>query len=380
MAVTTGVLDQVLQEFMRALLRDYGRIESLSMALFYYLAGIQLAVSAIWMMFRGNLQDAVVRMIQVFVTLSVFYTLVLFGGKWMPQLINGFISIGADSSGISSLTPSSVMAQGISIGFAILDNFSDWGWVTHPFGSLLAFSIMISIVILYALLAAEMAIVLVKSYLLVTLSGLMFAFGASDAMRPIAINYLRAVIGVGLQLLVFYLIMGVGVRIGQDWAHLVSLAANTHQLKPFLVVMAAAIVFYMIVKNVPPFVAGLSGVGGFRSYGDSAAVSALTAGGVGARALSRSSRAMGQAGFAGAQVGSSFIQGARGGLGIPRAMGQAASHAVASAGGAIRDSVMRGGRGSGFVQKFSEGMASRAVANSPGKGRFASSQQSGGEK
>lgn len=264
--ISAGILDQVLQEFLQALQGDYIRIESLAKGLFYYLAGIQIIVSAIWLMFKGDPIDAAVKTIQIFFTITVFYTLVLFGGTWMPQLLDGFISIGTTASGISSLTPSAVMDQGISIGFSILDNFSHWGWVTHPFGSLLASVILIVIITLYALLAAEIAIILIKSYVLVALSGLMFAFGANEVVRPIATNYFKSVIGVGLQLLTFYLIMGVGVQVGHDWSNIIGIAAQQHELKPFLVVLAAVIVFYMIIKKVPSFIANLSGIGSLQNY------------------------------------------------------------------------------------------------------------------
>ena len=42
---------------------------------------------------------------------------------------------------------------------------------------------------------------------------------------------------------------------------------------PMLVILSAVIVYYLIIKNIPPFVAGLSGVGGFRNYGDAAVAS-----------------------------------------------------------------------------------------------------------
>ena len=387
-AVSTGVLDQVLQEFLQALQHDYTRIEELAKGLFYYLAGLQIVISAIWLMFKGDPIEATVKTIQIFFTISVFYTLVLFGGSWMPQLINGFISIGTTSSGITSLTPSSVMGQGVSIGFAIMDNFSHWGWITHPFGSLLACAILIAIIILYALLAAEIAIILIKSYVLISLSGLMFAFGANEAVRPIAMNYFKAVIGIGLQLLVFYLIMGVGVQIGHDWANLIGQAAQQHELKPFLVVMAAVIVFYMVVKNVPPFIAGLSGVSGFRSYGDAAVGAAMTAGGVGAKAaMSAATVATGgaaglaQAGKGVFQAGASMAQGVQSGMSAHHAAGRAAMNAGASAGGSIKDSVMKANQHMSFGQKFNAKMSQRmsqqaaqaSKASSPG-GDFKSNQ------
>lgn len=362
-AVSTGVLDQVLQEFLSALQHDYARIEDLAKGLFYYLAGLQLVISAVWLMFKGDPIEATVKTIQVFFTLAVFYTLVLFGGTWMPQLINGFISIGTTAAGVTSLTPSSIMGQGVSIGFAIMDNFSHWGWITHPFGSLLACAILIAIIILYALLAAEISIILIKSYVLISLSGLMFAFGANEALRPIAMNYFKAVIGIGLQLLVFYLIMGVGVQVGHDWASLINQAAQHHALKPFLVVMAAVIVFYMIVKNVPPFIAGLSGVSGFRSYGDAAVGAAMTAGGVGAKAAMSVATGgftgVAQVGKGAFQAGASVVQGVQSGMSVHHAAGRAALQVGASAGSSMKDSIMKANQHMSFGQKFNAQMSQR---------------------
>ncbi len=377
-AVSVGILDQATQEFLRALQADYPKILDFAKGLFFYLAGIQIVVSAIWMMFNGDPMEAAAKTIKLFFAIAFFYTLVVFGGSWMPQVINGFIDIGSHSSGISSLTPSSIMDQGTSIGFAIMDNFSHWGWITHPFGALLSCTILVAIVILYALLAAEMVIILVKSYVLITVSGLMFAFGANEAVRPMAINYFKAVIGIGLQLLVFYLIMGVGVSIGHNWAHLISQAAQNHELKPFLVVMAAVIVFYMVAKNVPPFVAGLSGVSGFRSYGDAAVGAAITAGSMvagGAGMAARSAAGITQGGaqalkggVQSAMMGGGAAKGAfSGGLsGAGKAAGafaaSAAGHSAASMGGAFKDSVMKNNPHMSFGQKFNAKMAERMAA------------------
>lgn len=374
-SMSSGILDQVLQEFLQAFQGDFSRIENLAKDLFYYLAGIQIVMSAIWLMFKGDPIDAVVKTIQVFFTMSVFYTLVLFGGSWMPQILDGFISAGSTASGIYSLTPSALMDQGISIGFAIMDNFSNWGWVTHPFGSLLAVVILISIVVLYAFMAGEMAILLVKSYALVALSGLMFAFGANETVRPISMNYFKAVIGLGLQLMTFYLIMGVGVKVGSDWQALITQAAQLHDLKPFLVVMAAVIIFYLIVKNIPPFIGGLAGVGGFRSYGDAAVGAALTAGGVTAQGAMSAAKmggvaagAAGQFGKGVFQAGHSAAQEMKNSSGLGKAFGFAAKNVGSSVASSIKDTVMKTNQNMSFGQKvnskMSENLAQNAVSNS----------------
>ena len=224
-------------------------------------------------------------------------------------------------------------------------------------------------------MAGEMAILLVKSYALVALSGLMFAFGANETVRPISMNYFKAVIGLGLQLMTFYLIMGVGVKVGSDWQALIAQAAQLHDLKPFLVVMAAVIIFYLIVKNIPPFIGGLAGVGGFRSYGDAAVGTALTAGGVGAQAAmgvgkmgGAATGAAGQFGKGVFQTGHSVAQEMKNSSGLGKAFGFAAKNVGSSVASSIKDTVMNTNQNMSFGQKvnskMSENLAQNAVLNS----------------
>ena len=148
----------------------------------------------------------------------------------------------------------------------------------HPFVSLVGGVVCIAVLVLYALMAAELTIVLVKSYLVISLGGLFFAFGASDYTQAMTRNYFNAVIGLGLNLMSLYLLLGVGQNIGTQWAAMTQQAASQNELMPMLIILAAVIVYYMILKNVPQFIASLSGVGGFRNYGDAAVATAINTG------------------------------------------------------------------------------------------------------
>jgi hypothetical protein len=194
----------------------------------------------------------------------------------------------------------------------------------------------------------------------------MFTFGANEAVRPIAMNYFKAAIGIGLQLLTLYIIMGVGVQIGQGWSVLIGQAAANHELKPFLVVGAAVVVFYLIAKNVPPFIAGLSGVGGFKNFGDEAIGAVVAAGGVGAMAMQKASsgatggiQAMGQ-GIKGAlQAGQYASQHQQSGMSGFQAAGKAAMGLAGSMGSAIKDSVMKNNTHMSYGQKVNAAMSQK---------------------
>lgn len=285
--VDSGVLDQITQEFLSAFQHDAYTINAAAETLFYYLVVIQLALSCLWMTLAGeSLTRFCAKMVQLAFNFGVFYGLIKYGSTWIPELINGFIQIGS-LSGVTSLDPSSIVSQGMSISGAIFQAFgpSGLGLLTHPFVSLVGATVCVAIIILYALIATELTVVMVKTYFVVSVGGLFWAFGASDVTRTMTTRYFGAAIGLGLQLMALFMLIGVGQNVGQSWAQMTAQAAQNHELMPMLVILAAVIVYYMIIKNVPPFIAGLSGASGFRNYGDATVGMAINAGATGANAM-----------------------------------------------------------------------------------------------
>ncbi len=286
MAIDAHILDSVTQEFLKPIRYDAVIIQAAARELFYYLVTIQIALSSIWMMINGeSLSRYFAKLVEFSFNFGVLYALILYGGQWIPDLINGFINIG-QHAGIESLDPSSILSQGLSISWAIFKAFFDWGLLKHPFVAMTAVFLCIGIMVMYAFIAAELAVILVKTYVTVAVGSLFFAFGASDYTSGMTKRYLGAAIGLGLQLMTLYLLLAIGQNIGADWALKTHMAAQKHDLIPMFIIMGAVIIYYLLIKNVPTFVAGLSGVGGFRNYGDAAVGMAINAGMTAASAVS----------------------------------------------------------------------------------------------
>lgn len=297
------ILDQVTQEFLNAFQSDGKLIQKAGEHLFYYLCVIQLSISALWMVIAGeSLQRLASRFIQLSFSFGFFYGLIELGSQWIPDLLNGFIQLGQEG-GVQSLDPSSIINQGLSISNAIFQGFFNWGLLGHPFVSLIGAVVCLAILVIYALIAAELTIILVKTYAVISLSGLFFAFGASDYTREMAQRYIASAIGLGLQLMMLYLLLGVGQHIGENWAQMTKVAADNHELMPMFVILAAVIVYYMVIKHIPVFIASLSGASGLRHYGEASVSSALGAAFFSSR-LANTAKNMGFGAVrAGAQIG-----------------------------------------------------------------------------
>lgn len=295
----------VTKQFLEAFKDSYKHIEHSAVIVFYYLAVIQLVLTALWMALKNNMPDFFAKMLQLFFTFGIFYGLVTLGGYWVPQVLNIFNGIGAQASSIQTLSPQSILIQGMHIALNVTSAGYNTGFFSGIVLGIEGFIFSFFVVIVYALIAADLAVVLIKSYALISLSSIAFAFGAQENVRPIAVNYFKAVIGIGLQLMTLYIILGVGVNLGQIWVNDIK-AVNIHNLMPYYYMIGGLIIFYLVVKNVPPFIAGLSGIGGFQSYGDAAVGVAMSAAIQGAAAVRMGSKVTGMAGRATGTTASSM--------------------------------------------------------------------------
>lgn len=358
----TGILDQVTSEFMQALRQDGSAIQAAAHHLFYYLCVIQLSFTALWMVLSGeSLHHLMVRLVQLTFTFGFFYGLIELGGTWIPDLLNGFIQVG-QSGGVQSLDPSSIIDQGVSIAGGIFNGFFNWGLLGHPFVSLIGAAICVTILIIYAFIAAELTVILVKAYAVISIGGFFFALGATEYTRAMTQKFVSAAIGLGLQLMMLYLLLGVGQNVGSQWAQMTKQASDNHEIMPMLVIMAAAIVYYLIIKNVPTFIAGLSGVGGFRNYGDTAAAMAMNTGINTASALSQAknvsltgARIAGQVGTSAGNLSAGFQS--------RESLGSFAKQGLSNAGHAafqsVRDYVKSNNTHMNAFQKFNHHLSNR---------------------
>tara|TARA_Y100000588_G_scaffold394922_1_gene518330 strand:- start:3221 stop:4357 length:1137 start_codon:yes stop_codon:yes gene_type:complete len=354
--VDGGILNEITQEFVNAFDAGGHQLESTVKGLFYLLASIQISIAGFMFFMRGNLQQATIDIIKLLLFMAVSYALILDGHKLLLPILNGFIHAGSSVSGVNEVSPSGIASKGFAIGQIMLSNFSGLGWITHPFLVLLTVVLTVFIILLYVLIAAEVVIVIIKSYYLVAMCGFFAAFSANEAVRTVTINYLKSFLGLGLQLFTLYSIIGIGMNIGDDWDAMIKKAAENHEIMPFFVIAGCVLIIYKLVKTLPPFVAQMAGVSGFRSYGDEAIMLAANAGiqsaGVGLQAAKMLGGGSMQTGKAIGQGIQSFnaAQGAKAGF------SQAGKTIATSVGHAIKNISMGENKHQSFGQKVNAHM------------------------
>ena len=247
------IFDTITQEYLQATQHWFTQVESAGMHLMVILVLIQftLKIGKNILSGEGNLTGMMINTVKQLVILSILYYLMTNAGTLLPELFNSFTQLGIAGSTITAIDPSSVVSEGLSIASGIIQSFNAWGVLSNIAFAIFGTFCCILIVLCYGLIAADLMITLIESYFLVAVSALFIAFGSTSYTLPMAREYLGMTIGVGIKLMMLYVMIAVGVAIGQDWAAMINQATQHDDWTTCLGVAVGALVYYMIVKHVP---------------------------------------------------------------------------------------------------------------------------------
>ena len=247
------IFDTITQEYLQATQHWFSQVETAGMHLMVILALIQFSLKICKNILsgEGNLTGMMINTVKQILIISILYYLITNAGTLLPKLFNSFTQLGIAGSTITAIDPSSVVGEGLAIASGILQNFHTWGVLTNLTFVVFGTFCCIMIVICYGLIAADLMITLIESYFLVAVSALFIAFGSTSYTLPMAREYLGMTIGVGIKLMMLYVMIAVGVSIGQDWAVMINQATQTDDWTTCLGIAVGALIYYMIVKHVP---------------------------------------------------------------------------------------------------------------------------------
>ena len=280
---TNNVLDGVVQNF----LTESGRWESLitryAQNLFWILALIELAWVAITLgLGKEDWTSALGTIVRTFLVIGFFWVLVVNGFAWATSIVDSLRQIGAESAAVSGAQPNLAPSDIVEIGIIISGRLMSEVGVTPSSWGLIFPAVIITIA--FAVIAAEMVLVLVESYLVLTGGIIFLGFGASRFTNNFAINYFKYALGVGVKLMMMQFLIAVAWGILFQWG--ADYEVNNTQT---LVILVASVVIAILVSRLPGIASALingSAFGSGLSVGNtaSAAMGAVTGAVAGAAA------------------------------------------------------------------------------------------------
>jgi type IV secretion system protein TrbL len=255
---TAGVLDQVTRDYQIASRTWAGRVLLVTTDLFFWLALLEFAVAGImYMIATPQAREAKAGQFLVKIMLISFvYMLITQSDYWVMRLLDSFAAVGEYAAG-QIMSPSLIVDYGAALSSSVMRSLDIVGMVQNPAAAFYTVLTAFAIMLCYILIAAQVVLTLVESYIVLS-SGLFFlAFAAFRSTASFAENYLLSTVPVGIKLMILYMVVGVGGPLTAAWADLLHndqfFSLDT---SPILRVLAGVAILTFVVWYIPNKVAG----------------------------------------------------------------------------------------------------------------------------
>jgi type IV secretion system protein TrbL len=220
---------------------------------------------------------------------SFFYAVLINGQAWIPAIINSFVQIGSNVTGLPmALNPSDIMASGIQICATLMNAVGGANLFVNPGASLFTLFMVVIVFGSYIIITLHYIVTKLEAIIVMTAGYLFLGFGGSRWTMPFFERYITLAISTGTRLMVIYLMLGAFQGLSTQWVAAMA-SYDPHQpgstMFPTLAAMLLfALASWFIPKMAGSIASGSLGLGGSDVLGVGAA--AVT----GLRSVERQSR------------------------------------------------------------------------------------------
>jgi type IV secretion system protein TrbL len=148
------------------------------------------------------------------------------------------------------------------MGFDILFRAFDQSTFWAPVDATCAILFSLATLLILTLIGVQMLLLLVTSWILAYAGIFLLGFGGSRWTSDIAINYYKTVVGVGIQLMMMILLVGIGKTFLDEYYVKLS---DTISLKEMAVMLVVTVILYALINKIPTLLAGIVGAGAIQS-------------------------------------------------------------------------------------------------------------------
>jgi len=286
-ATNQNVLDQVVQKFGGKVRSWQNAIQGAAERLFWSLVLISMVWTFGMMLLRkADIGEFFAEFTRFIIFTGFFFWLLtnaVSGHNIAGTIISSMEQLGNSAAGLPGGTTHTDI---INTGYLMLEMAFRNMSVLQPLDSFVGFVLALGIVVILAVIAVNMLLLLIAAWVLMYAGIFLLGFGGSRWTSEIAIQYFRTVLGVGIQLLVMILIVGIGSELLSGFYS--KMSKNILNYEELSVMLIFAIALWVLVSKLPPLVSGivLSSGTGIGNYSPGNAMPVVgTAAGVAAGAV-----------------------------------------------------------------------------------------------
>ncbi|MCB1984040.1 MAG: P-type conjugative transfer protein TrbL [Burkholderiales bacterium] len=275
-ATNQSVLDQVVQKFHGKVKSWQNIIQGAAERLFWTL----VLISMVWtfgmmLLRRADIGEFFAEFTRFIIFTGFFFWLLtnaVSGHNIAGTIISSMQQLGGTAAGLSNgANHSSIVDTGILIWHQAMNNMN----ILDPIDSLVGLVLSLGILIILAVIAVNMLLLLISSWVLLYAGIFLLGFGGARWTTDIAINYFKTVLGVGIQLFVMLLIIGIGSDLLTSFYF--KMGKNVLNYEELAVMLVFTIALWVLISKLPPLISGI--VTG-SSIGSTAGIGSYSAGGL----------------------------------------------------------------------------------------------------
>ena len=256
-----GILDDVQNQFQTSALAWAKTLTARASWLFWVLALISMVWTHGMLLFRkADIAEFYGEFIRFIMFTGFFWWLLINGPQMAHDIISSMQTIGNTASGISGTTPSRI----VDVGFKIFNTVVQQSSIASPIMSTAGIIMAIIVIVMLALIAANMLILLVTGWILAYAGVFYLGFGGCRWTSDIAISYFKTVLNIGVQLMTMVLLVGIGQQFINAYYAQMDANMNLNDMASMLV---AAIVLLVLVNKIPPMIGHIAQGGGTQALG-----------------------------------------------------------------------------------------------------------------
>lgn len=228
-----------------------GRLKPLAQKTFALLAGLEFAVSAVvWGLKREAFDEAIGQFFIKCALLSFLFMCLTLFETWIPAVVNSFVVAGQTAAGTPSLSPTEVVETGLRLNAEMMEKVFGWGLLISPAQQFTLAWSSFAVLIAFAVIAAQLVILLIESYIAVTAGVFFLGFAAFRGTVSFTDRYLIWAVSVGVRLFLIYLIVGIGMGVAESWANEIEAMGAVDYFAAFRVVIGS-VIFALVAVIIP---------------------------------------------------------------------------------------------------------------------------------
>jgi P-type conjugative transfer protein TrbL len=222
--------------------------------LFYSFVIIAIVWLCLWKAFDQNsFQESLPSFLKEFFIVAFFYTIMINCGPWLGSIVSTATTMGSALTH-TQVDPSNIITDGILLGNLILAPSKGSGILSLTIGIIIASISYIIVLAAFISIALDLALTLIITSFLISISALFLAFAAFPFTRTVARNTLDVVIANSFKLLALYAVIAAGQDVFYQIENIVP-AGKISNFDIYGWIVAAAVLFWLVSKNLPNQVA-----------------------------------------------------------------------------------------------------------------------------